>query len=297
MVLNARPASPIPRTERADHLRGRIAESARSPESKPRLLWIESTEARPGLGRLWEFLASYLTAITGPEFETKHAAFPIGGGGVRQPSARLFSEALAAATIAELEDEAEVFILNDFAQPFYPLRALIRKPITGIMEASAVLGCTLARRPAIITVAEGMRAGMERDLAEIGLAGRMAQPSIWWLDPPTTHAEIQEAIDSPDSLVARFDSVARQAVASGADAILVGCGYYGPVFAKHGYTHVTGRPDVPVYDCARLGLEYARTLYHLDRAGIAPSRRGFPLLPDANARPFRELAARILEGG
>jgi Asp/Glu/hydantoin racemase len=283
----------IPRQARADHLLGRVQPVEREPGSRPRLMWIESTEARPGLSRLWTFLDQYLKEISGPEFETSNLAFPIGGGGVRQPAARLLTETLAVAVVAEVESQADLFILNDMAQPFYPLRALISKPITGIMEASVVLGNVLARRPAIITVTEGLRPGMERDMWEMGLLGRMANPAVWWLDPPTTHEEIQ----SPDSLMGRFDEVAHRAVAAGADAILVGCGYYGPVFAKHGYTHVTNRPDVPVYDCARLGLEMARTLYSLHVAGVNPSLRGFPRLPQPNARAAREMLARIIEGG
>ena len=259
-------------------------------------MWIESTEARPGLAKLWSFLDAYLKDISGPEFETSSIAFPIGGGGVRQPAARLLTETLAVAVVAEVESQADLFILNDMAQPFYPLRALISKPITGIMEASIVLGNVLARRPAIITVTEGLRAGMERDMFEIGLLGRMANPAVWWLDPATTHEEIQDAIDSPDMLLGRFDEVAHRAVDAGADAILVGCGYYGPVFAKHGYTHVSNRPDVPVYDCARLGLELARTLYSLHSAGVNPSLRGFPRLAESNAKAARGMLARIIEG-
>jgi Asp/Glu/hydantoin racemase len=285
----------VRRVERAEHLLGQGA--ARTPGAKPRLLWIEASEARPGLARLWEFLDAYLKDLSGDDFDTEMVAFPTSGGGVRQPGARLLSEALALAAVTELETEADLIILNDWAQPFYQLRAMLSVPVTGICEASVVLGNVLARRPAIVTVAEGMKAGVERDLYEIGLLDRMAQPAVWWIDPPTTHEEVQDAIDRPESLVGKFDAVAHRAVDAGADAILVGCGYYGPVFAKHDYTHVSGRDDVPVYDCGRLGFEMARTLYSLFAAGVGPSRRGFPQLVDPNLSAARKLMARIITAG
>jgi allantoin racemase len=284
----------VRRVERADHLLGRAVREEAGP--KPRLLWIEASEARPGLSRLWEFLDAYLKELSGDSFETSMVAFPTSGGGVRQPAARLLSEALAIAAVAELEAEADLIILNDWAQPFYQLRALLSIPVTGICEASVVLGNVLARRPAIVTVAEGMRPGVERDLYEIGLLHRMVDPAVWWLDPASTHEDVQDAIDHPESLIGRFDAVAHRAVDAGADAILVGCGYYGPVFAKYGYVHVSERPDVPVYDCARLGLEMARVLYSLHTAEVRPSTRGFPKLPEPNLGAARKLMARIITG-
>ena len=54
-----------------------------------------------------------------------------------------------------------------------------------------VLGSVIARRPAIVTVAEGLRDGLVRDLGDIGLLGRMADPPVWGLDPPSTHEDVR----------------------------------------------------------------------------------------------------------
>ena len=160
--------------------------------------------------------------------------------------------------------------------PVHEARSLLSVPVTGISEASIVLGNVLARRPAIVTVAEGLSAGLERDIRSFGLWGRGTQQQVWWLDPPSTHEDVVAAIEDPAPLIARFDAVARTAVAAGADAILTGCGYFGPIFTMHGYSHVSGRPDVPVYDCTALGMEFGRLLYRLQDARVQPSRRGFP---------------------
>jgi Asp/Glu/hydantoin racemase len=247
---------------------------------KPTLAWIEGTEARPGLARLWSFLDGYLKELAGDDFEVVFAAFPRPAGGVRQAAPRLLSEAIGLATArAAVEAGAELVVYNDWAMPIHATRSLLDVPVTGVAEASAVLGNVLAQRPAVVTVAEGLRWGFERDLRDFGAAGRMAQPPVWWLDPQSTHEDVQEAVDRPDALVGRFDAVAQRAVAAGADAILVGCGYFGPVLSHAGYTHVTGHPDVPVYDCTRLAYELGATLHRLHAAGHGPSRRGFPTPP------------------
>ena len=283
----------FPRIEGADHLLGRTGRSERLPGTKPRLVWIEATEARPGLNRMWDFLGEYLVGLSGDAFETSIVAFPLSAGGARHPAARVLSEGLVLAAAAEVEAPADIVLVNDWTPPVRQLRALL-DPVTALSEASVVLGSVIAQRPAIVTVAEELRDGLVRDLGDIGLLGRMADPPVWGLDPPSTHEDVQDAIDHPDGLIGRFDAVARRAVDAGADAILVGCGYYGPVFVKHGYTHVSGHPDVPVYDCVRLGFEMARVLYALREAGIDPSPRAFPRLAEPSATAARRMMARIL---
>jgi Asp/Glu/hydantoin racemase len=253
-------------------------------DKKPRLVWVEGTEARPGLGRLWAFLDGYLKSQAEGMFDVSFVAFPRPAGGVRQASPRLASEIMGlAASDAAARHGADLIIYNDWAMPIYATRAHLDVPVTGVAEASALIGNTLALRPAIVTVAEGLRWGFERDVREFGFADRMLHPSVWWLDPQSTHEDVQDAIDRPEKLVDRFDKVAHEAVMAGADAILVGCGYLGPILGHAGYRHVVGRPDIPVYDCTHLAYELGVMLYRLHQAGVSPSRRGHQL-PGAESR-------------
>jgi allantoin racemase len=186
------------------------------------------------------------------------------------------SAAMGLAVAADMEAEADLIIFNDWAMPVHEARSLLSVPVTGISEASVILGNVLARRPAIVTVAEGLNAGLERDIRSFGLWGRGAQPAVWWRDPPSTHDDVVEAVDNPRQLIARFDEIAHRAVAAGADAILTGCGYFGPIFSMHGYFHVSGMPDVPVYDCTLLGMEFGRVLYRLHEARVHNKPPGVP---------------------
>lgn len=243
---------------------------------KPKLVWVEGTEARPGLAGLWKFLDDYLKSQAEPDFDVSYVAFPRAAGGVRQLAPRLLSETLGltAAQVAA-EQGADLVIFNDWAMPIHAARSHLDVPVTGVAEASAILGNVLAQRPAVVTVAEGLRWGFERDLRDFGLVQRMVHPPVWWLDPQSTHEDIQEAVVDAAAFVERFDAVARKAVAAGADAILVGCGYLGPTLTAADYRNVTGHPDIPVYDCTRLAFELGVALYRLSSAGVSPSRVGF----------------------
>jgi allantoin racemase len=257
---------------------------------RPTLIWVEGTEARPGLNGLWRFLDDFLKQQAGDDFDVRYVAFPRAAGGVRQLAPRLLSETLGlVAAQAATEAGAGLVIYNDWAMPIHATRAHLDVPVTGVAEASALLGSALAQRPAIVTVAEGLRWGFERDMREFGVASNLLQPPVWWLDPQSTHEDVQIAINEPEALTARFDTVAHQAVAAGADAILVGCGYLGPVLSHAGYTHVSGRPDIPVYDCTRLAFELGVTLFRLHRRGVGPSRVGFAKPNEVNEKAVAEL--------
>lgn len=263
-------------------------------ESKPKLVWVEGTEARPGLSGLWKFLDDYLKEQAGDLFDVAFVVLPRPAGGVRQLAPRLLSETLGlAAAQAAVEHGADLVIFNDWAMPIYATRAHLDVPVTGVSEAAAVIGTVLAQRPAIVTVAEGLRWGFERDMREFGVVSKMLQPPVWWLDPQSTHEDVQDAVQDPSAFVKRFDQVAQQAVAAGADAILVGCGYLGPTLSHAGYTHVTGHPDVPVYDSTRMAFELGVMLYRLRQAGIGPSRMGFAQPPQAGGSAVADVLAHL----
>lgn len=262
--------------------------------TKPRLVWVEGTEARPGLKGLWSFLDDYLKEQVADEFDISFVAFPRAAGGVRQLAPRLLSETLGlAAAQAAVEHEADLVIFNDWAMPIHATRAHLDIPVTGVAEASAVIGNVLAQRPAIVTVAEGLRWGFERDLRDFGVAAKMLQPPVWWLDPQSTHEDVQDAVKDPSAFVERFDLVAKRAVDAGADAILVGCGYLGPTLSHAGYTHVNGRPDVPVYDCTRLAYELGVLLFRLHQSSIGPSRLGFQQPTSTGAAAVADVLAHL----
>lgn len=241
---------------------------------KPRMVWIEATVGRPELAGLWDFLRAYLADLAGDRVDVTMCHVARDAGGVRHPATRLLSDGVALAAAREAAADADVLVYGCWGAPTAEARALIDVPVTGLTEASVRLGATLATRPAVVTVAEGLRPTFARDLAALG-----AELPILWLDPPSSHTDVLDAVADPAPLIDRFDRVARRAVDGGADAILVGCGYFGPIFSAHGYRSVGGSPDVPVLDCAALAFGFGALLADLHARGQSASRRGYPPVP------------------
>ena len=132
--------------------------------TKPVLAWIEGTEARPGLAGLWAFLDRYLKDLAGDDFDVVFAAFPRPAGGVRQAAPRLMSEALGlTAAVESVAAGADLVIFNDWAMPVHAARSYLDVPVTGVNEASAILGInssTLYRKI--------QRYGLEPKMAYVG---------------------------------------------------------------------------------------------------------------------------------
>ncbi len=270
-----------------------MRDAAHDAAQLPRVRWILGGVMSPDREDLWSLLRGYFKELARGEYEVHVHGLPYSPGGVRQAGTRLFSEAVGLAVAMNLAHESELIIFNDWAMPVLQARSSLPVPVTCVSEASVMLGRTLARRPAVVTVAEGMREGMVRDLNQFVGHGAMASPAVWWLDPPSTQQDVLDAVANPEALIERFDQVAARAVENGADAILTGCGSYGPIFRSHGYDHVRRCPSVPVYDCAALAMELGRSLHRLSQVGLRPSERGFAG-PTPSQRPaMQDILSRL----
>jgi len=265
------------------------APTALSVGGPRRVTWLEATEGHDEMAGLWDFLRSYLDGVAGDRATVTLRHLPTATPGARHPAARLLSDAVALAQAQQAAADADVLVYGCWAAPVAEARALVDVPVTGLTEASVRLGATLATRPAVVTVSEGLRHGFERDFAALGAPDL----PLWWLEPASSHEDVLVAVEEPAALVDRFDRVARRAADAGADAILVGCGYLGPLFTVHGYRHVGGRPDVPVLDCCVLAFEFAALLADLGARGVRPSRRSSPPLGPGSAAAASGLLARL----
>lgn len=262
----------------------------------PLLVWLEATEGRPELGALWRFLRDYVRTMAGGRFRIRLRHFPTGAGGVRHPATRLLQDSVGLAAAEREAGDADLLVYGCWGAPILETRAMLETPVTGLTEASVRVGSLYAFRPAIVTISEGLRSGMERDLAQLGALGGLLVPPVWWLDPPSTHEDVLEALDSPGPLIDRFDTVAQRAADAGADAILVGCGYLGPLFAAHGYTNLLRRPDVPVLDCCTMAYELGCLLLGMHRRGVRPGRRAYPPVPETSRTALGAALANLRDG-
>ncbi|MDN4641049.1 aspartate/glutamate racemase family protein [Agreia sp. PsM10] len=258
---------------------------------RPRLVWLDATEGDPRLARLWEFLDRSVAELSRGRFETELRHTALAAGGVRHPATRLLSDAALMASAVSIADDPEIgadaLVLGCWGSPIRQIRSAVDIPVTSLPDASARTAASFTTRSAIVTVAPALRGPFAADWEDLGGSCLLDVDAVRAYDPESTYLDVVDAIDDPKRLIDRFDGVARAAVDDGADAVIVGCGYLAPLFTAHGYTHVSGHPDVPVYDCNALAFEHAAMLHTLAARGIRPAPRSYGGVPESRAAVFR----------
>jgi allantoin racemase len=208
---------------------------------------------------------------------------PVSGNFVRS----LYTELLNNLAIVENTVQAEregfdAVVLGCWADPLWEAREAVDIPVVGIGESAMLLALSLGYKFAVITVAPGVIPTIELDLRLYGLQDRAIPRPVRALDPPSDAELLLESVTDPHSrFIPNFERVARGCIEDGAEVIVVGCGYYGPILTMHGYNEVPGT-GVPVLDCSAAGLKMAELLVDLAQStGLNKSRALYFRSPDA----------------
>lgn len=193
------------------------------------------------------------------------------------------------------EQGADVALIACGNDPvLYPAREALDIPVVGITESAMLLACTLGKRFAVIGIEEGCASLVERNLETYGLAGRairrdpvrtadLAENTIPWFEQPELVRR---------HVIPRFEEVAKEAIADGAEIIVTSCGALAAL-TLNGYSKVSGT-EVPVVEAVLAGSHMARTLGSLRKQlGLSTSKqRTFKGLPPEMVAhflaPFRE---------
>jgi len=252
-----------------------------------RILWNEATSGAPVLDPLWEALRGYFPRVAYPGTEVVLRHVPVSGDYVRTLYTELLNNrAVVENTIAAERDGFDGVVLGCWADPLWEARAAVDIPVVGIGEATMLLATTLGFKFAVITVAPGVIPTIEMDLRLYGLQDRAIVRPVRTLDPPSDLELLLESVTDPHRrLIPNFERVAQQCIEDGAEVIVVGCGYYGPILTLHGYNEIPGT-GVPVVDCSAAGLKLAETLVSL-RASVG--------LEKSRALYFKSAPSEILE--
>ena len=168
-------------------------------------------------------------------------------------------------------------------------------PVASVGEQSMLAALAMGQRFAVITVSDKTAVAIERDIVGYGLNERCIRQPVRSIKPFSNLELLLEATHSPQtSFIPRLEAVAQQCIAEGADVILVGCAYYGPLLRRIGYRQVTGT-QVPVVDSSTVALKYleamvgiaqctgvvkstANLFAGIDAVSIAQARRALGLL-------------------
>jgi allantoin racemase len=232
-------------------------------------------------------LQGYFPKVARPDTEVvvRHAA--VSGNYVRSLYTELLNNrAIVETTIKGEQDGFDAVVLGCWADPLWEAREAVNIPVIGIGEASMLLACSIGYKFAVITVAPGVIPTIELDLRRYGLQDRAIYRPVRTLDPPSDTEMLLESVADPHRrMIPNFERVARQCIDEGAEVIIVGCGYYGPILTMHGYNEIPGT-GVPVLDCSAAGLKMAEMLADLSKStGLRKS----------NALYFRSPPAEVVE--
>jgi allantoin racemase len=228
-------------------------------------------------------LRDYFPKVARPNTSVELRHLPVSGNFVRSLYTELLNNrAIVENTIQAEQDGFEAVVLGCWADPLWEAREAVDIPVIGIGEAAMLLALTQGYKFAVITVAPGVIPTIELDLRLYGLQDRAIPRPVRALDPPSDAELLLESVRDPHlRLIPNFERVARGCIEDGAEVIVVGCGYYGPILTMHGYNEVPGT-GVPVLDCSAAGLKMAEMLVDLSKStGLAKSRALYFRSPDA----------------
>ena len=172
-------------------------------------------------------------------------------------------------------------------------RGVVNLPVIGLSEASMAFAQMVGGRFAVVTVWEAYVPIMEKNLRLYGWEKRaiVSQPIRYFnMDWSQFIGAVQ---GDSDLLLANFEKVALSCIENGADVIIAGCGYLGPVLTLLNYRTVRDT-NVPVIDCGAVSIAAAESMAKLYReTGLSPSRYKTSPYPRPPAKRLEAIRKRF----
>jgi allantoin racemase len=196
---------------------------------------------------------------------------------------RIHSQVLGFVAQAEREG-FDAFAFATFAEPLLrEARSLVEIPVTSMLESSLLVGCTLANKVALVTLAPGNVVRLTEQVRHHAMNDRIA--GIWSIEPPVTEFELAAAFETPGPIVDAFMRSAERAVAAGADCVIPAEGVFTELLAAGKIDRIGG---AAVMDCMAVVLAWTEMMVALRRrSGLGVGRRW------DHARPPAEILAGL----
>lgn len=265
--------------------------SSHSPTQALRL-WHQSMTELAGLGSYRAFLVSHAASVLGSEAAVQVEGLRAGTYHGRTPTSALGNAFVYHRAVDQIIDNAihaerdgfDAFVIGSFSEPMLrEIRSAVSIPVTGILESSMLVSCSLGRRVAPIANAPEIAFIVQSAVEKHGLESRVL-PCVP-INPPMHEAALMAAAaDDPGAVLQAFRQAARNAIThQGADVIVPAEAVLATLMIGNKLTHVDG---APVVDVLALAWRYAVMMVRLRRdCGLATSRAG------AYARSDPELVA------
>jgi len=241
-----------------------------------KLCWIHPTARNPILEPLWACIHHTINGSLAPGSTIDFTFLASSGGFTRS----LYAEHLNAVLMVEAAMEAEKagydgVYFGCWNDPLWEAREMLSIPVASVGEQSMLAALAMGQRFAVITVSEKTVVAIERDIIAYGLQQRCIASPVRTIRPFSDAGLLLESVNDPQiNLIPRLEEAAQACIAEGADVILVGCAYYGPLLRRAGYTHVSGTA-VPVLDSSTVALKYLEAMVSISKiAGVVKSGVG-----------------------
>jgi len=172
-------------------------------------------------------------------------------------------------------------------------RGVVDIPVIGLSEASMSFAQMVGGRFAVVTVWESYVPIIEKNLRLYGWEERaISLRPIRYFN--MDWSKFMKAVEGEDlAILADFEEVAMSCIEDGADIIIAGCGYLGPLLSRLNYRTVKGT-KVPVIDCAVAGVLMAESMARLHRVtGLTPSRHKTSPYPRPPAKKLSAIRKRF----
>ncbi|ATN35985.1 hydantoin racemase [Rhizobium sp. ACO-34A] len=231
-----------------------------------KLCWIHPTTANDTLEPLWESLDTIVRPVLNPGTELEFRFLEKSGNFTRS----LYAEHINSVHMVEaaLQAEADGFDAVFFGcwnDALWEAREVLGIPIGSVSEQSMLAALTMGKRFAVVTVSQKTTVAIENDLLAYGLRDRAIVRPVRTIMPESDGALLLSAVKDPyETFIPRFEEVAAECIRDGAEVILVGCAYYGPLMRAAGYREVTGT-GVTVLDASSVALKYVETMADIAR--------------------------------
>jgi len=222
-----------------------------------KLCWIHPTTENEQLMLLWHKLESVIRPVLTPQTVLEFRFLPKSTNFTRSFYAEhVNSTHMLEAALAAERDGFDGVYFGCWNDPLWEAREILNIPVASVGEQSMLVALSMAKRFAVITISQKTVCAIERDLELYGFTSRAIVRPVRSIMPESEAGLLTESVSDPHSrFIPRFEQVAEGCIRDGAEIILVGCAYYGPLLRSAGYDKVSGT-DVLVLDSSSVSLKY-----------------------------------------
>lgn len=245
-----------------------------------KLCMIYPTTRIPEWEPLWRALERSAGELLGDGVSLEHRFLPRSGNFARSRYAEALNNVLMAEQALAAQGEGfDGILLGCWNDPHQEVREVLDIPVASVSEQSMLTALSMGRRFAVATVSPKTAASIETDLLDYGLERRAINRPVRYLAPESNEQLLLRTVGEPNEAIRRFDKLAEELVADGAEVIVVGCTYYSALLRGAGYTATSS--GALVLDSLAAGITQLCALVELARrTGYVKSNYGSFATPD-----------------